>query len=372
MAQPKKKNKKPLPVDKSTADPTSNALQIFEDVETGNRLLPYATPEGVELDLIFDGEEPWFTQLDLASMYGVDVRTANHHVQEFVKAGELDEATIRKFRIVRDEGGRQVSRDILHYSLDVAFYVGYRVNSDEGKLFRRWATSSLKQLAKYGFVVNKRMLKGKPDRLSQLREIIKDIRSDEATIYAELRRILTMCTDYESSSKASNLFFASFQNKLHYAIVGSTSAEIKLNYADAMKDNMGLQTWDGDQPLQADALVAKNYLGPLHIEDLNHLTTMVLDFFEDQVKRGWIVTMDDTARGLEEILAVNKRHILPDGPRTTKAAGDRHAKAQYKIFDTTRRKERKAKALSDLNDAAKSLPAKKRKAPLKKKPKKAS
>jgi hypothetical protein len=131
-------------------------LTVIEDEETGNRFVAYTTPAGMALDCRFDGEAPWFTQRDLAAMFGVDVRTANEHIANFLKTGEIAEPTIRNFRIVRDEGNRQVSREVNHYSLDVAFYVGYRVNSKEGALFRRWATDMLIQIATKGFVVDKR------------------------------------------------------------------------------------------------------------------------------------------------------------------------------------------------------------------------
>ncbi len=162
-------------------------LSVVEDAETGNRFVTYTTKNGIHHELHFDGDEPWFTQRDLASMFGVDTDTAGEHVAKFIADGELDEATTGKFPVVRMEGGRQVTRQITHYSLDVAFYVGYRVNSTEGKLFRRWATQMLVQIAKYGFAVEKRMLRGDPSRIAKLREIIRELRADEANVYAELR-----------------------------------------------------------------------------------------------------------------------------------------------------------------------------------------
>lgn len=339
-------------------------LNVIED-EAGSRFVVYTTKAGTHLELHFDGEEPWFTQADLARMYGVAEHTATHHIQTFAEAGELDEATTRSFRVVRQEGGRQVSREIQHYGLDVAFYVGYRVNSTEGKLFRRWATQMLVQLAKYGFVIDKRRLKGSPDRLAKLREIIRELRADEANLYAELRSILAMCKDYDAKKSSTHLFFANFQNCLLYAITGSTAAEMVLKQADASKPNMGLRTWDEDNeyPLQADATNSKNYLGELQLEDLNRLVSMVLDFFEDQTKRGWLVRTEDADVKLGEILAVNKRRMLKGFGSVSAEDAEKHAKSQYKIFDKARRAEWKAKALAELNTAAKALPRpKKRKA----------
>jgi hypothetical protein len=342
---------------------TMKPLDVIEDPETGNRFVVYTTQAGLQLEVHFDGEEPWFTQLQVANIFGVSVPTVNEHIAKFYADGELDEATIRKFRIVRQEGTRQVEREIDHYGLDVAFYVGYRVNSTEGKLFRRWATQMLVQLATQGFVIDKRRLKGAPDRLAKLREIIRELRADEANLYAELRHILAMCKDYDRNLESTRLFFAHFQNRLLYAITGHTAAEIVLNEADASKANMGLQTWDedNDYPLQSDATNSRNYLGQLQLEDLNRLVSMVLDFFEDQTKRGWLVSMGDADTKLEEILNVNKRKMLKRFGGASAGEAERHAKAQYKIFDKARRAAWKEKALTELNAAASLLPRSKRK-----------
>jgi hypothetical protein len=191
-----------------SADATRGPLNVIEDAETGNHFVLYTTKTGVELECRFEGESPWFTQRDMARMFGVTVQDISLHVQRFRDDGEIDDSTIKDFLIVRTEGSRTVERQIEHYGLDVAFYVGYRVNSTEGKLFRRWATAMLVQLATKGFVVNKRMLKGpeNADRLRELRDIIKDIRSEEANLYAEVRAICAMCSDYDLKSDAACTF----------------------------------------------------------------------------------------------------------------------------------------------------------------------
>lgn len=333
---------------------TAKPLEILEDVQSGNRFVVYTTTAGAHLELQFDGEEPWFTQKDLAAMFGVGLPSVNEHIKRFNADGELDESGIRDFRITASDGK---SYSVKHYGLDVAFYVGYRVNSTEGKLFRRWATQMLVQLATNGFVINKRQLRGDADRMAKLREIIRELRSDEANVYAELRTILAMCKDYDPKQKSTKLFFAHFQDKLLYAITGNTSAEIKIKSADASKPNMGLRVWheDNDHPLQTDALSSKNYLGELQLEDLNRLVGMVLDFFEDQVKRGWLVSMSDAEAKLGEILTVNKRKILKGFGHAKTEDADAHVRSQYKMFDETSRTERKARAVTELNAAVKSL-----------------
>lgn len=335
-------------------------ISVIEDVETGNRFVVYTTKSGTHMEVQFDGEEPWFTQRDLSQMYGVGIPSINEHVSKFMTDGELDESVVRNFRRTAADGK---SYDTKHYGLDVAFYVGYRVNSVEGKLFRKWATQMLVQLAKHGFVVDKRRLKGDTDRLGKLREIIRDLRADEANLYAELRQIVAMCKDYDPKDKNTHLFFAHFQDCLLYAITSHTSAELKITRADAAKPQMGLNDWDedNDYPLQADVNNSKNYLGELELEDLNRLVGMVLDFFEDQVKRGWLVSMADAFSKLEEILTVNKRRMLPDYGRVTSTRAKAHVEAEYKKFDKARRLEWKQAAIIDLNKAAKALKGPKKK-----------
>jgi hypothetical protein len=341
-------------------------LRIIQDEATGNRFVAYTNKDGVALEVRFDDDQPWFTQVDLASTFGVTVQAVNQHIQVFAAAGELDSSTIKDFLIVRTEGNREIRRPITHYGLDVAFYVGYRVNSAEGKLFRRWATTMLVQLATKGFVVDVRRLKGDHDRLRELRELIRDIRADEANLYVELRRILSMCSDYDPSSKTCIAFFAKFQNTLLYAITEHTAPELLVARADARKANMGLTNWKGDHLLQCDVGIAKNYLGQLELQDLNRLVGMVLDFFEDQVERGWLVSTADADAKLGEILAVNKRLKLSGAGSVSHSRAEKHAKDQYAIFDEKRREVRKASALRDLNAAIEGVSKGPRKQPAKK------
>jgi len=187
----------------TTATKELEPLPLFED-DTGAQFLIYNTIKGAQTELRFVDEQPWFTQAQLAYMFGVDVRTVNHHVQQFLSDGELDASTIRKFRIVRNEGNRQVEREIEHYSLDVAFYVGYRVNSKEGILFRRWATQVLLQYAIKGFVVHKERLMDPKEygRVQELRRIIAEIRASDINFYGELRQICAMAKNYDPKSPA--------------------------------------------------------------------------------------------------------------------------------------------------------------------------
>jgi hypothetical protein len=336
---------------------TANSEQrvpLVEDAETGHRFLVYASERGVDLELLYEGDTFWASQSQMADMFGVQVPAISKHLKNIFEEGELEEETT--FSILESVGSTGQPYKTKIYNLNAVISVGYRVTSRHGTLFRIWATDKLVQILTKGFYVDKRRLKGQPDRLAELRRVIQDIRADEANMYAELRRILAMCKDYDPRSQACTLFFAAFQNRLLYAITASTAAELVISRADATKPNMGLQSWSGDYPLQDDALTGKNYLGELELRDLNRLVSMVLDFFEDQVERGWLVSLDEADEKLTEILTVNKRKMLPDGPRATTAQGDRHGKAQYKLFDEQRRDARKAAALLELNRAAEGLP----------------
>jgi hypothetical protein len=196
-------------------------------------------------------------------LFGVDVRTVNEHLTNIYRDGELSEsATIRNFRIVRSEGGRQVGREIIHYNLDSIISVGYRVSSRQGTLFRKWATGVLVQFATKGFVVDAPRLKNpeEQDRVAELREIIRDIRASEANLYAELRRICAMCQDYDPKTEAAREFYANTQAKLFWAVTSKTPSMILVERSKSAVPNMGLQTWPKAEIRKQDALVAKNYL----------------------------------------------------------------------------------------------------------------
>ena len=336
-------------------------LDVYEDVGTGNKFVAYVTRNGVELDCMFDGEQPWFTMADFAAIYGVTVPTINEHIQRFRLEGELEDSTIRDFLIVRREGSRDVKRTITHYGLDVAFYVGYRVNSAEGKLFRRWATNMLVQLATKGFVVRQRRLKGaeNADRIRELRNIIRDIRSEEANLYAELRNICAMCQDYEPNSKAALNFYQVMQAKLFYAVVSLTPSQVIAERADPAHQTMGLRSWQGDRVLQADALVGKNYLAEAEVKELNRLVGILLDIFEDQLEIGKLTLMPECSELLDAQLRQLNRVVLdrPGPPSSMQAK--QLAKERYAEFTARRRGEEQKRTdeeLAGLKAAAKALP----------------
>lgn len=352
----------------STATGTSaEPVTLLED-DTGARFLIYATEAGVRQELRYEGDQPWFTQKQLADMFGVKVPTIIEHIQRFIGDGELVESTIRDFRVVRTEGSRQVDRPITHYSLDVAFYVGYRVNSSAGVLFRRWATAILIQFATKGFVVDKRRLEepGNSGRIRELRQIIKELRASEANLYAELRDICAMCADYQPNSDAATQFYKFMQAKIFYAVTSLTPAAAIAARADANVENMGLLTWSGARGVtKKDVTVGKNYLADAELEEFSRLVTIVLDILDDQLRIGRIATMDECLARLDEELGRLGRAVLRKPGPPSKSNADAHALAEYDKFDQQRKLEKQQTAKSELatlKASARSMSASKQKA----------
>lgn len=342
--------------------PQSEPVQLFEDVATGDRFLIYGTETGVRIELRYEGDTLWLTQGQIADLFNVARQTVNGHILNIYDEGELDrEATCREFLQVRTEGDRDVSRKSLIHNLDVIIAVGYRVSTRQGTLFRRWATDKLVQFATKGFVVDVARLKDPDsnDRVAELREIIRDIRSDERNVYRELRRICAMCQDYDGESTAWRDFYQRTQAKLMWAVTSNTPSEIVYTRADSRCENMGLQTWLHGEIRKSDSEVSKNYLAHAEIKELNRLTTILLDIFDDQLDVGRLVAMSDAERLLDQQLQQLSRAVLRAGGSVSSVAAKQHAHQQYAIFNEKRRALRHAQAdanLAKLQKEAKTLP----------------
>jgi hypothetical protein len=260
---------------------------------TGEIVL-YQTEDGrTRVECRFVDETLWLSQLLIAELFQKDVRTVSEHLQNIYAEGELEpDRTIRKFRIVRREGPRDVEREIEHYSLDAILAVGYRVRSERGTQFRRWATERLHEYLVKGFTMDGQRLKnppvegsGVPDYFDELLERIRDIRASEKRMYLRVREIFALAGDYNPSRRETTEFFQIIRNKLHYAATGKTAPELIAGRADHTKPNMGLTAWKGDVVRKADVTIAKNYLDRDEIAELNRIVTMWLDFAEDQAPR---------------------------------------------------------------------------------------
>jgi hypothetical protein len=344
-------------------------VRLSEDAETGDHFLIYGTDRGIKVELRYAGETLWATQDQMAEMFGVNVPNISRHLKNIFAEGELDPgATVSKMERVAREGARQVRRTIEIYNLNAIVSVGYRVSSKQGTMFRIWATDTLVQFATKGFVIDAERLKHpeEQDRVRELREIIRDIRSDEANVYREVRRICAMCRDYDEKSASWRDFYARMQAKLMWAVTSQTPAMILVERANAAAEDMGLRTWTKDAIRQQDALVAKNYLAGSEIRELNRVTTILLDIFEDQLDIGKLKTMVDVEQTLERQLKGLNRPVLAHGGSVKSTAAERHAKEQYRVFDEKRRARRHAEAdaqMAELIRSEKTLPKSRRKKP---------
>jgi len=305
-------------------------------------ILLYETSEGAaRVEVLYGGETFWLDQQRIADLFGVDVRTVSEHLKNIYESEELIEAaTLRKFRRVRREGSREVSRTIAFYNLDAVISVGYRVNSRQATQFRIWATQTLKEFIVKGFVMDDERLKqgarfGK-DYFDELLERVREIRASERRFYLKITDIYEQCSiDYQKDAEITQTFFKTVQNKLHWAVAGQTAAEIIAARADATKPHMGLTSWgmapDG-KVLRSDVAVAKNYLAEDEIKALERIVTMYLDYAEDQAARQRPMHMADWAGKLDGFLRFTGYEILTN-PRGVSAAVARHlAEREYERF----------------------------------------
>ena len=297
--------------------------------------------DNISVEVLYNEEDFWLTQKSMAKLFNVEVNTINYHLKEIFESNELEEIrTIRKIRTVQNEGTRKVSRELAFYSLDAIIAVGYRVNSKEATDFRIWATNTLKEYIKKGFIVNSEMLKNGPkfgkDYFDELLIKIKEIRASERRFYQKITDIYKECSfDYDKNSETTQEFYKNVQNRLHFAITGLTAPEIIYNRVDSKKENMGLTTWKNapnGKILETDVTIAKNYLSQEEITELNNLVSMYLDYAERQVKLGKIISMQEWKEKLEVFLRVNEYNILEDNGKIQREIADKLALDEYKRY----------------------------------------
>ena len=315
--------------------------------EISNFIL-YTTPNGdVQLDILLQDENLWLTQKGLAKLFGVERSVITKHLKNIYDSGELDKvSTCAKFAQVQQEGNRTVRRELEYYNLDAIISVGYRVNSSKATQFRIWATKTLKEFIIKGFVLNDERLKqGQTvfgqDYFRELLERIRSIRSSERRIYQQITDIFAECAiDYDQNSDITKNFYAMVQNKFHYAITGSTAAEIIYQQADASKEKMGLTTWkhapDG-RVLKSDVTVAKNYLQEKEIRQLERTVTAYFDYIEGLVERRNTFTMRGLADSIDRFLSFNEYEILEGKGSVSKKQADSKAIHEYKKFNRTQK-----------------------------------
>jgi hypothetical protein len=301
-------------------NPSSSALIFFQAEDR----LP-------RIQVRLEGGTVWLTQAQMAELYQSSVPNINLHLKAVYEEGELTEAaTIKRYLIVRQEGTREVSREVLHYNLDVILAVGYRVRSHRGTQFRQWATARLKEYLVKGFTMDDERLKNPPgpgqeDYFEQLLARIRDIRSSERVFWRKVMDIYATSQDYDPSTVASQKFFATVQNKMHWAAHGHTAAEVVHHRADARQPFMGLtHVRPGGVLRKADVSVAKNYLQPDELEALNRIVNAYLEFAELQASGRKPMQMADWIGKLDDFLRLSDREIL------THAGKISHEMAQLK------------------------------------------
>lgn len=311
------------------------------DYNKSNFALYDSDEGGVKVDALIDGETLWLTANQIAQLFNKDEKTIRKHVNNIFKEGELDRNNNTHF--LRVDG---VKQPVAFYNLDVIIAVGYRVNSRRATHFRIWATNILKEYIIKGFAMDDERLKqgsevfGK-DYFRELLERVRSIRASERRIWLQITDIFAECSiDYDKNSREARRFYATVQNKFHYAITGQTAAEIIHSSADASKPKMGLTTYknapDG-RVLQSDVTVAKNYLDEKQIRKLERNVSGYFDYVEDLIEDEHVFTMADFAKSIDEFLNFRKYKILQGNGSISKAVADAKAKNEYGIFNKTQK-----------------------------------
>ena len=324
-----------------------------------SQILIYQTEGGeTKLEVRLQDETVWLTQRGMAELFQKDVRTVNEHIKNIFAEGELDASTIRKFRIVQQEGRRQVRREIDFYNLYMIISVGYRIKSRIATRFRQWATQRLREYIVKGFVLDDERLKNPDQPLDYFDELlrrIQDIRTSERRFYQKITDIYATSIDYDPTDERSIQFFKAVQNKMHWAISGKTAAEIIYERADSKKRNMGLTNWRGDKVRKADVTIAKNYLNEKELRALNNLVEQYLVFAEGQALRRIPMAMNDCIDKLHGFLQLNDRNILDHAGKVSHQMAKQLAEQEYDQFHQQRLHNEAIQADASFDDLSKKI-----------------
>ena len=303
-----------------------------KDLNQGDIVI-YQTDDGAtKIDVRFVDETVWLTQAQLVELFQSSKANISEHITNIYNEDELDkDSTVRKFRTVQIEGGREVVRNIVHYNLDMIISLGYRVKSKVATNFRKWATERLKEYMIKGFTMDDARLKklGGGNYWKELLDRIRDIRSSEKVMYRQVLDLYATSVDYDPKSSESIAFFKMVQNKLHYAAHGHTAAEVIYERADAEKPFMGLTAFDGDFPTAKDIVVAKNYLSAEELKILNGIVSGYFDFAEVQAMRHNPMYMSDYVEHLDRVLESTGEKVLAGAGRISHKEAMDKAQAEY-------------------------------------------
>ena len=305
--------------------------------------LTYVASVGDQQDSVemrYEDENIWLTQKMMTTLYDVDVRTINEHIKKIYLDSELDEdTTIRKFRIVQTEGSRQVARDIKHYNLQMIIAVGFKVNSERAVQFRKWVNQIAKDYTIKGWVMDDERLKRgtylTEKYFDEQLERIREIRASERKFYQKITDLYATAIDYDKNSAATKRFYATVQNKMHYAVHGHTASELIVGRADHTKEHMGLTTW-ADAPdgkiKKSDVTIAKNYLSQDEMKQLNRMVTAYLDFAENMTLRHIPLTMEDWEKRLNSFIEMFDYGILQDSGKVSAEIAKLHAETEFEKY----------------------------------------
>ena len=300
-----------------------------------------------QVKAVLKDESIWLSQKGMAELFSVNVSAISKHLKNIFSEGELTQsATVSILEIVQIEGGRSIKRNVEFYNLDAIISVGYRINSAKATKFRIWATNVLKEFIKKGFVLDDERLKqgqnifGK-DYFTELLERVRSIRASERRIWQKITDIFAECAfDYDKNSELTKSFFATIQNKFHYAITGQTAPEIIFSRADANIQNMGLMTWKNSpngRILKSDTIIAKNYLNEKQIKQLERAVSGYFDYIEDLIEREIPFDMQSFIASVNELLAFRKYDILEGKGSVSRKTAESKAFSQYNEFNKTQK-----------------------------------
>ncbi len=327
-------------------------------------IILYQTENGqTKIEVILDNETVWLNQYQMEELFQTDRTSILRHIKNIYKTGELEEKlTCAKIAQVRKEGNRSVRREILFYNLDVIISVGYRVNSHRGTQFRIWATQQLKEFLIKGFVLDDERLKSgnQMNYFDELLERIRDIRSSEKIFYQKVKEIYTTSIDYDTKADLTKEFYATVQNKLHWAVHRHTAAELIKKRVSAKKQNMGLTTWKSEKIRKSDVTIAKNYLTKDELTQLNLLVEQYLAFAEAQAQVKKPMYMKDWIKKLNDILTINEREILEHAGKVRKKLAEELAGQEYEEYKEKRSLAEKIQSLEQLEDEIKLIEKKKK------------
>jgi hypothetical protein len=327
-----------------------------------NQFVLYTAPDGaVKVDVFFRNETVWLTQKALAELFGVKVPAINKHLKNIFATGELVENSVVSILETTAADGKNYATQ--YYNLDAIIAVGYRVNSFKATQFRIWATKTLREFITKGFVLDDERLKqgtrafGK-DYFDELLERIREIRASERRFYQKITDIYALSADYSADAPLTKEFFATVQNKLHWAITGQTAAELIYSSADATKIYMGLTTWKRaptGKILKSDVTVAKNYLSEAHVKELNRIVSAYLDLAENRAERGILMKMADWVAFLHSFLELSNYPILQDNGKVSALEAKLKAEQQFEVY----RQRQDAEYVSDFDREIKHIEGKK-------------